>query len=61
MEDYVAEAIPSSGRRLVEQLDLNQLGFKGVKPVATGRALTIQQFFSNFQYIAANKLIWNRP
>ena len=38
LEDYVAEDNPVRVIEVfVEQLDLNQLGFKGVKPLATGR------------------------
>jgi len=38
LEDYVAEDNPVRVIDVfVEQLDLNQLGFKGVKPLATGR------------------------
>jgi transposase len=38
LEDYVTEDNPVRVIEVfVEQLDLNQLGFKGVKPLATGR------------------------
>ena len=38
LEDYVAENNPVRVIEVfVEQLDLNQMGFKGVKPLATGR------------------------
>lgn len=38
LEDYVAADNPARViEAFVEQLDLNQLGFKGVKPLATGR------------------------
>jgi transposase len=38
LEDYVAEDNPVRVIEVfVEQLDLNQLGFKGIKPLATGR------------------------